>query len=143
MQVNHAPSYQGVYKIESVRALHENVLVKDMNFEERKTQGGIILRSDDGKSEGVRPRWAEIYAVGPKNKDNLKPGQWVYVEHGRWTRGVMVELPNGEQFKIRRVDPDTLLLVSDEDQSDHSSHSDGMPTKRPGKVSDALKAFDK
>ena len=32
-----------------------------MNFEERVTAGGIILRSDDGKEHGIRPRWAEVY----------------------------------------------------------------------------------
>ena len=37
MQVNHKPSYEGTYKANSVKALHDNVLVKDMNFEERVT----------------------------------------------------------------------------------------------------------
>jgi co-chaperonin GroES (HSP10) len=119
MQVNHKPSYEGTYEIGTVRALHENVLVKDMNFEERITSGGIILRSDDGTSDGVRARWAEVYAVGPEQND-VKPGQWVYVDHGRWTRGVNVKDKDGNEFKIRKVDPDALMLVSDEDQSDHS-----------------------
>jgi co-chaperonin GroES (HSP10) len=119
MQVNHKPSYEGTYKANSVKALHDNVLVKDMNFEERVTAGGIILRSDDGTSDGVRPRWAEVYAVGSKQTD-VKVGQWVYVEHGRWTRGVQIEDSEGNTFKIRKVDKDSILLVSDEDQSDFS-----------------------
>ena len=113
MQVNHAPSYEGTVKTSKVTPLKDSILVKDMNFDERITAGGIILRSDDGKSEGVRPRWAEVYAVGPTHVD-VKPGQWVYVEHGRWTRGVTIEDNDGEKCKIRKVDPDCILLVSDE-----------------------------
>jgi co-chaperonin GroES (HSP10) len=114
MQVNHAPSYEPIHKTSKVTPLHDNILVKDMNFSERTTAGGIILRSDDGKEHGVRPRWAEVYAVGPTHTD-VKPGQWVYVEHGRWTRGVIIEDPNtGERCKLRKVDPECILLVSDE-----------------------------
>lgn len=113
MQVNHAPSYEGKYKASKVIPLHDNILVKDMNFAERVTAGGIILQSDDGKEHGIRPRWAEVYAVGPTHTD-VKVGQWVYVEHGRWTRGVNIEDDNGEVFKIRKVDPESILLVSDD-----------------------------
>ena len=99
-----------------IRPLRNKILVKSIDQGERVSKGGIILRSadkvEDGGS-GIRPRWAEVYAVGPTHTD-VKAGQWVYVEHGRWTRGVNIEDDNGEEFKIRKVDPESILLVSDE-----------------------------
>lgn len=100
-----------------LRPLRKNILVTDMSFEERKTSSGIILRSDDGKSHGVRPRWARVWAVGPEQTD-VKIGEWIYIEHGRWSRGVEVE-ENGEKFTIRMVDPECVLLTSEEEPNDH------------------------
>jgi len=109
-------------KINSIRALHNHIIVKDMNFNERTLSSGIILASDDGKSQGIRPRWAKVYCVGPEQKE-IKPNQWVYVEHGRWTRGVDVEI-EGESFTIRRVDGDCILLVSDDEPTADDTISD-------------------
>jgi co-chaperonin GroES (HSP10) len=96
--------------------LNDNILVTDMNFDEQKTASGIVIRSDDGKAHGVKPRWCKVWAVGPKQHD-VKVGEWVLVEHGRWTRGVNVR-EDGVEFLIRRVDPDCVLLSSDERPSD-------------------------
>jgi co-chaperonin GroES (HSP10) len=104
------------HKISRLRALHDWVLVEDMNFDERITTGGIILTSDDGKGTGIRPRWGRIYATGPEQKF-VQPGQWILVAHGRWTRGVEIEDSDGEHT-IRRVDPNDIMLVSDERPSD-------------------------
>ena len=67
--------------------IRDNVLVSDMDFDVRTTKGGIFLLNDDGKSEGIRPRWGRVWAVGDEQQD-LKVGDWVLVEHGRWTRGI-------------------------------------------------------
>ena len=70
-----------------VFAIKDHVIVADMDFGERVTKGGIIKLEDDGKDEGIRPRWGRVYSVGPEQKD-VKIGEWVLVKHGRWTRGV-------------------------------------------------------
>ena len=98
----------------SIRALHDDILVIDMNFEAGMTGGGIFLLGDDGKQRGLRPRWALVYEVGPDQTD-VKKGQWILVEHGRWTRGIPFTDPDGEKQVLRKVDPNCLLLVSDED----------------------------
>ena len=103
-------------KIKKLRALHDSVIVTDMNFEARMSSGGIYIPTDDKKSVGIRPRWARVYAVGPDQQD-IKIGQWICVAHGRWTRGVQIE--DEESVKmIRRVDINDILLVSDEQPSD-------------------------
>ena len=98
-----------------IRALHDHVIVTAMNFGEQKTAGGIILRSDDGKSHGVKPRWGKVYKIGPEQTD-VKIGQWVLIEHGRWTRKITIN--DGESEKdIWRVDPTGIMLISDEEPS--------------------------
>lgn len=100
------------------KPLGEHVIVYDMPFDERITHSGIILPNDDMKSSGIRPRWAQIYAVGPDQTDpELVPGKWICVAHGRWTRGVDIEDETGKHT-IRRVDINDILLVSDEPVED-------------------------
>ena len=99
-----------------LKPLRNNVLVTDMGFEEQKTASGIVLQSDDGKAHGVKPRWAKVWAVGPEQKD-VHIGEWIYVEHGRWTRGIKVE-EDGKEIIIRRVDTEAILLQADEKPDD-------------------------
>jgi len=97
---------------EQLKPLNDAVVVSEMNFEERLSDGGIILVKDNGKSSGIRPRWGKVYAVGPDQKD-IKVGTWICVEHGRWTRGLEIEDENGKQT-VRRVDPKDIMMESDE-----------------------------
>jgi len=99
--------------------LKNNILVTDMNFGERKSAGGLVLLSDDGKSEGVRHRWGRVWAIGPEQED-VKVGEWIMVEHGRWTRGVTVVEEDGTEIIIRRIDPTAILMVTDEDPGDNT-----------------------
>lgn len=106
--------------VKSITAIGDRVIVRDMKFESRLSHGGIILPSDDMQAQGVRPRWAQVYAVGPDQTD-IQIGQWVCVAHGRWTRGVKIHLEDSnETIVIRRVDPNDILLVSDEEHADET-----------------------
>jgi co-chaperonin GroES (HSP10) len=84
-----------------------------MEFGEEKTKGGIIIQSLDGKSEGIKHRWGRVWAVGPEQKD-VKVGEWILLEHGRWTRGVTVVESDGTEIIIRRADLKAILAVADE-----------------------------
>jgi co-chaperonin GroES (HSP10) len=104
--------------VKGVTPLADNVIVTDMSFEERKMSSGIILLSDDGKNSGIRPRWAKIFAVGPEQRDpELVPGKWLLISHGRWTRGIDVEV-DGVRHTLRKVDLEEILAVADEPVSD-------------------------
>jgi co-chaperonin GroES (HSP10) len=100
------------WKVSKLRPISDGVIVIDMNFGEQKTNGGIIVQSDNGKTHGIHPRWAQVYAVGNEQKD-VKVGQWILIEHGRWTRGIKIEDDEGEKV-IRRVDTKCMMMVSDE-----------------------------
>jgi len=95
-----------------IQPIGKRVLVCKMRFGDIKTKGGIILLDDDGKEQGIHPRWCQAYAVGPKQED-VKVGQWLLVAHGRWTRGMIVE-KDGIKEEVRMVDEKDILLVSDE-----------------------------
>ena len=101
---------------EQLRPLNNAVIVSEMNFDERLSNGGIVLVKDNGKSSGIRPRWGKVYAVGPDQKD-IKVGTWICVEHGRWTRGLEIEDENGKQT-VRRVDPKDIMMEADEMPAD-------------------------
>ena len=106
------------HKVNKIIPLNDGVIVCDMKFEERISQGGIIIPNDDMKNSGIRPRWAKVYAVGSEQKD-IKVGQYVLIAHGRWTRGVKIEDNEGEKV-IRKVDNNDILLVSDEPVNDQT-----------------------
>lgn len=98
--------------VQNIRAINDSVIITDMDFGEIKTESGIVIRSDDGKSHGVKPRWGLVYRTGPAQKD-VKEGQWILVEHGRWTRKVKIDDGSGLK-EIQRVDTESILAVSDE-----------------------------
>ena len=98
-------------QIKHLRALKDHVLVTEMEFGGRQLSSGIMLLSDDGKSDGIRPRWARVFAVGPEQED-VQVGQWILVAHGRWTRANDIEV-DGEKKSLRRVDNNDILMVSD------------------------------
>jgi co-chaperonin GroES (HSP10) len=102
-----------------LKPIKHYVFVKNMRFDDRMSKGGIIIPNDDGKSEGVRHRWGEVYAVGPEQHD-LKIGDWILVEHGRWTRGILIEDEEEGDLIIRKIDTKAILMVSDEDPSDNT-----------------------
>lgn len=103
---------QFAHKITNLIPLHDSIIVTDMNFGSRSLSSGIIMLGDDAKTDGIRPRWAMVFAVGPDQKD-VKPGQWVLVDHGRWTRGSIIVMHDTE-LVIRKIDTKAILLVSDE-----------------------------
>ena len=113
-----------------IHPLNDSVIVTDMMFDERFTTGGIVLLNDNGKSTGIRPRWGQVYAVGP-DQSEVTVGQWVCVAHGRWTRGIDVEDETGKKT-LRRIDPNDIMLVSDEQPQDETFsgaiHVEAKPT---------------
>ena len=113
-----------------IHPLNNSVIVSEMIFDQRITSSGIILPNDNGTGSGIRPRWGQVYAVGPDQHD-VTVGQWVCVAHGRWTRGIDVEDETGKKT-LRRVDPDDLLIVSDEQPQDETFsgaiHVEAKPT---------------
>lgn len=96
-----------------ITALKNKVLVTDLEKGQRVING-IILPDDDGKSEGIRPRWCKVYSVG-EGVEDVSVGEWILVEHLRWTRMLKVKQDDGEEIKVWGVDwPEAVLAASKE-----------------------------
>jgi len=107
----------------SVRAINNRVLVSHMHFGEQTTKSGLIIKTDDGTTRGIYPRWGKVYDKGPRNDDPYKIGDWVLVEHGRWTRGVELN-----DITIRMVEAESILAYSEtkpEDVQIGAEYKDG------------------
>lgn len=101
----------------TIRPLSDKVIITDMEFGNELTASGIIIPSDNGKTQGIHPRWGKVWAIGPEQED-VEVGDWICVEHGRWSRGSEIELEDGTKLEIRLVDTKSILLVSKDKPSD-------------------------
>ena len=118
---------------QDIRAVGNRVIVSDMHFGEQKTRGGIIIRDDDGTSRGIYPRWGKVFRKGPKNSEPYEEGQWVLVEHGRWTRGLSITIGDVERT-LRMVEAESILGYSENQPEDAiigTEYNDGPADIRP------------
>lgn len=98
---------------QSIRIPKGKVMVTALEDGSGKTKGGIILNADDGKTHGIRPRWCKVYGVG-EGVDDLEAGDWILVKHGRWTKGLTVEIA-GEEITVWVVEyPSSVELKTKE-----------------------------
>lgn len=105
------------FKINKIQLLHQKVLVSDLEQGVAVSQGGIIIPDDDMTERGIRERWAKVWAVGPE-VDDLKPGEWVLLKHGRWSPRMSFDTPEGS-IDLWQIDyPEAVLLVGDERPKD-------------------------
>jgi len=101
------------------RPLKNNVFVTDLDRGPHQTAGGIFIPDDNMSERGVHARWGRVWCVGPDVKE-IEAGEWVYVEHARWTNEIELELPTGV-VRMWRVDwPNAVLLASDSDPREHT-----------------------
>jgi co-chaperonin GroES (HSP10) len=100
-----------------VRPLSKDLLVINMDMGEMKSAGGIVIQSDDGKAHGVKPRWAQVYKVGTECEIDVEEGQWVLIEHGRWTRKIKIDDGQGEK-EFQKVEVKSVIAVTNERPND-------------------------
>lgn len=96
----------------TLHPLADTIIISDMEFGEEHSTSGLVIPSQNGKVEGIKSRWGQVYAIGPDQQD-VTVGQWICLEHGRWSRGVEMIDDNGDTITIRRADNEAILLVSD------------------------------
>jgi len=96
-----------------LRALHDKILCSEIEKGQQTLASGIILMDDDGKEDGIRPRWMQVYATGPDVSDDITVGQWILVEHGRWSHGHRMREGDNE-LTLWQAEEASVLLVADE-----------------------------
>ena len=97
--------------------IRDSVIISDMNFDMEITTTGLYIPTDNGKTQGIHPRWGRVWAIGPDQQD-VAVGDWVLVEHGRWTRTVEFEVDNGDIVELRRVDTAAIMATAEEKPQD-------------------------
>lgn len=100
-----------------IRPLGNKVFVADMEFGEQRTASGLYIPDDNAKGSGIHPRWGRVWAVGDQ-QDDVKVGEWILVDHGRWTRTIEYENEDGSITELRMVDNDAILIRADEKPND-------------------------
>ncbi len=109
-------------KAKALRPIKNTVFVIDLEAGAQLTSGNIIIPDDNMTERGIRDRWAKVFSVGPE-VDDISPGEWVLVKHGRWSPGFEIEL-DGETVRLWRIDyPENVVLAA---------NSDPRVTKRVG-----------
>ena len=88
-----------------------------MEFGMERTTSGLYIPSADGKTQGIMPRWGQVWAIGDEQTD-VSIGDWVCVEHGRWTRTIEYKNEDGSITEVRMVDAEAIMMVSDENPND-------------------------
>jgi len=98
-----------------LKPIHDKVIVTDLQHGEQKTKAGIIILDDSTTAagdRGIKPRWARVYPTGPKQTD-VEVGDWILLEHGRWSIGQDLTTDEGEKLRIWLADHEAILAVSD------------------------------
>ena len=108
-------------RTKTIKAVRKNVLfqfVEESVAGKRfinSTKSGIIIHSSDG-NQAVTPRWGKVTHVGPE-VDELKVGEYVLIEPGKWTVGFTVRDWHGDPHRYWKTDVDKILLAADEPQT--------------------------
>jgi len=93
----------------TITPIRDKVLAKMIDgFGHFTTSAGLIIAEKEMTSESIRPRWFEILFTGPEQED-VKPGEFVLMAHGRWIRGI-----DYEGDKVYFLDNEEMLVVSEE-----------------------------
>lgn len=108
-------------KVSEFKPLHDKIFVTNLESGVRLTRGGLIIPDDNMSERGVHSRWGQVYSVGDE-VDYVTPGEWVLIEHGRWTVGIDLEI-NNEIIKIWHIENKSILLVSDTNPLDTNKHT--------------------
>ena len=98
-----------------ISLIKKRVLASLCERGERMSAGGVHLLDDNGKEEGIRPRWFLVKAIGP-DQEEVVPGDYVLVAHGRWTWSATVNDKETHETldEIRMIDENDMLAVSKE-----------------------------
>jgi len=97
----------------TVEAIGERILAEMIDTPEnyKQTKSGILISDKDGTADAIRNRWFKVHSVGPDVEFDIRPEQYVYVEHGRWSNGMKVS----DDLKLYLLDNKDCLAVSDEE----------------------------
>lgn len=90
----------------------KTIVATHMDTDGERVHKGIIIPAEGSTSRGIHARWCKIFKIGSEVTD-VKEGQWVYVEHGRWTYAIDIKDETGEKMNVWVLDPEAIMVVAD------------------------------
>lgn len=104
------------------------VFVTELESGPRKTKNGIILMDDNMTIRGIRPRWCRVWKIG-RDVVDVKVGDWLLVEHGRWSFGIEGTI-DGEDSKVWHIEfPKAVILISDDGSDPRATEKTSLALK--------------
>lgn len=101
--------------LQHFRPMKDKIIVSELERGMTKTSGGIILTDDNMKAHGIKARWGKVQLIGT-DVDFVSVGEWVLIEHGRWTMGMeFLDADTGETVMCWHVENKALLVASSDD----------------------------
>jgi hypothetical protein len=101
--------------LQTFKPMKGKIFVTDLERGMSKTAGGIIITDDNMKNHGIKARWGRV-AIVASDVDFVSPGEWVLVEHGRWTMGMdYLDADTGKTVMVWMVEPKAMMLATQED----------------------------
>lgn len=97
----------------NITPMPNKILATNVKRGERKI-GRFVIMDDDKKTQGIRARWFQVWKIGSSINEDFKEGEWILVEHGRWSREVKID----EDTSIWSIDIDSILCVSSSEPND-------------------------
>lgn len=117
----------------TIRPIRDNILCINADFGDYVSDAGLIIKSNIKESQGITPRWMQVFAVGP-DINWLQSGQWVLVEYGRWTESIEMQDDrfdtDDNKMDVWKVDPKGCLAVADEKPNTFNYNSDVIASEK-------------
>lgn len=117
----------------TLKAINDNILCINADFGDYVTESGLLIKSNIEESQGITPRWMQVFEVGPEI-DWLQSGQWVLVEYGRWTNSLELQDDRFDtehnKMDVWKVDPAGCLAVADEKPDTFNYNSDVIASEK-------------
>lgn len=95
----------------NIKAVNDKVIGRMVNppSGHKTLASGIIIKDKDMDVSGIGPRWFEVHSVGPEAPSFVKAGDFVLVEHGRWSNKLTVGLDD----YIWLLDNEKILMIAE------------------------------
>jgi co-chaperonin GroES (HSP10) len=98
-----------------VTPINDKLMIDILDRGIQKSRAGIILPDDDFSERGIRVRKCRVLAIGPEAKrEGIGVGDLIMVDHGNWTRGIDLKLPDGTTKKVWFTNVESVLMVIEE-----------------------------
>lgn len=117
-------NYLDIKNNEQIKPLKDTLWITNLQHGLAK-KGYVFIPDDNMKKTGIKPRYAQIYAVADNLKDIFKVGEWVLIDHGNWTRAMYIKGKDNKDIEVHLVPKASVYrgikIITDKEPEDKST----------------------